>query len=31
MRYLLGLDNGGTSSKAVLFDQTGRRWRPPAA
>jgi L-xylulokinase len=24
MRYLLGLDNGGTSSKAVLFDQTGR-------
>ena len=24
MQYLLGLDNGGTSSKAVLFDQTGR-------
>ncbi len=24
MRYLLGLDNGGTSSKAVLFEETGR-------
>lgn len=24
MQYLVGLDNGGTSSKAVLFDRTGR-------
>ena len=24
MQYLLGLDNGGTSSKAVLFDRAGR-------
>lgn len=24
MQYLLGIDNGGTSSKAVLFDRVGR-------
>lgn len=24
MRYLLGLDNGGTMTKAALFDETGR-------
>ena len=24
MQYLVGLDNGGTSSKAVLFDENGR-------
>ena len=25
MRYLLGIDNGGTFSKAALFDETGRQ------
>ena len=24
MRYYLGLDNGGTSTKAAVFDETGR-------
>ena len=23
MRYLLGIDNGGTLSKAAVFDETG--------
>ena len=24
MRYYLGLDNGGTSTKAAIFDETGK-------
>ena len=25
MRYLMGIDNGGTFSKAALFDETGKQ------
>ncbi|MCF0146257.1 MAG: carbohydrate kinase, partial [Eubacterium sp.] len=25
MRYLIGMDNGGTFTKAALFDETGKQ------